>query len=828
LSELLEAALNYARRGWCVLPALGKTPALRTWRQYQQKPPDVDQIRQWFEPDAPQTATGIFIVTGAVSRLAVVDCDTPEALAWWEDRLGDLARSTARSTTGRGVHLWFQVERGGPNRALHRDRLQWDLKCDGGGVVAPPSSHPDGGRYQWAEGRGPDSLVVAPEAVLWPSRGRGSNATAQNSPRSMLSKLLTTPPGEGGRNDWLTQVAGHYARRDRDAYDLYELEVAQANQLLGTPLDDSEVAKVTRSIWQAEHAQPLEQVGAKVGLAGPDTGWLVSGDHQILAVCRKAQDRGGDLYLEAWSDFDLVAVGVVEDENAARAYDVIVRRQRFRDERRAVLPAAVLANRNLLLAWLLNLGVSVIPPEKMWPKSGGMSERLSRYLESQHPPKFQVVDSLGWHGDGFICHEGVITRDGLKPLDGRVLDPQRRSWAPYRYGMGDPDAARHILRQVLTFHDETVCAVFGAWWAACLLKPQITARTSMFPIMALQAPSESGKTTGFFAMLMRLGGRSRPPVIPTEAALRDFLSAHQSGIVWVDDPNTTEHLLGLVRSLTADGGMAKKGQDNTTQVDVQLVAPLCLSGEGLGLANQKALLDRSIQLEVPSPVGRRSFSRNRSQWEDIVEFNLQFPDLCDWAGTVVQLALQQADLVDDLRSYTPVESGGGRWGDKMAILRLGARLLSELSHQSKWVPLVDRWVAANEDPGKENALTLSILPELLARTGWQTVPQVPNGRWPATPVFIHDDTVLFHPASCEAWLRELHHGRVSERTETAAAIQEQAQALGCGSARSGEGRRQARLYHPGAGGDSVMTDRRLWYWMLPADVSLAVIARSHQ
>jgi replicative DNA helicase len=69
-----------------------------------------------------------------------------------------------------------------------------------------------------------------------------------------LAQLLQNPPPEGGRNDWLTAVAGHYARRFRNEGD-YRYHVAQANERCSPPLSAAECARVADSIWDAEQAK---------------------------------------------------------------------------------------------------------------------------------------------------------------------------------------------------------------------------------------------------------------------------------------------------------------------------------------------------------------------------------------------------------------------------------------------------------------------------------------------------------------------------------------------------------------------------------------------
>src|SRR5690625_7186655 len=81
---------------------------------------------------------------------------------------------------------------------------------------------------------------------------------------------------------------------------------------------------------------------------------------------------------------------------------------------------------------------------------------------------------------------------------GVVLDPQivRSQIANYRYGFKqDRQAAVDVLRKVLDFQFPEVSSVFSAWWAACLLKPQISDYTSLFPILCVQSASEIGRAS---------------------------------------------------------------------------------------------------------------------------------------------------------------------------------------------------------------------------------------------------------------------------------------------------------------------------------------------
>lgn len=806
----VQHAADLDKHGFNVLPARhkGKAPQV-PWQRFQDKRTS-DKLKVWFSGSK---ARNYWVMTGRISGIVVLDCDNQAAEEFWAERIGrDLLDQTAAVKTRQGVHYYFKYpDRPVANWSEHGERIpgvHFDLRSDGTGVIAPPSVHESGHVYEWM--RGPEQMGEAPGALRRTSEDR-DDESGSSAPRSLLTELLGRPPaGVGGRNVWLTKVAGHYAKHFRTMRDAYEEHVRNANDRLDEPLEGDELEKLIESIWKAEQRKDGQDQ------PNEENGFLVSGGDRLLTQIRK---KTGDTWvtdLAPWGDFDIVAVGVVEDEDANRTYDVEIRRRRQGDLKRGLLPATKLARAETLFSWLGEFGVGILPPEQMWPRSGTGGERLRRYLESQDPPHFRVVDYLGWHeGDGFVTHEGVIRKDGTHGFNKYQPDPKLRNWAPYRYGFMDEKVVRRTLQDVLTFHDETVCAVFGAWWVACFLKPQIQAVTSQFPFMALEAPSESGKTTGFFSLMLQLNGNTQGQVDPTRAALRDWMSAHQSGIVWIDDLSDTQHLMDLLRQATGEGSVGKKGEDRSTQEVVRLVAPVVISGEALQLSQQKALVDRAIQLDVPSPTHRRSLKDpKRLQWADIVKMKERHPDLTEMAGTIVNMALQYEDNVSRIPELAPV---GGRFGDKIAILRFGARVLQDLSGLDWIEERVEDWCLQQDAIGNENTLTLKLLPTALAQTGWLSRPQGAEGRWPSTPVFWDEGerALWFSPQHLAQWWSEMKHGRIEKRTETVEALTQQGHALGLG------GSSQRRRFS--LGGDR---NKKTVYWSITGDLARAILNRS--
>jgi P4 family phage/plasmid primase-like protien len=148
LSDTLDVAkfLLHAR-GLSVIPVErpGKKPVAK-WAAFQQTHPTDDNLLAWFGNGHPRN---IGIVTGAVSGVVVVDCDSPEAIAWAD---ANLPPTPMMTQTAKGQHRFYRhpgiqvhnkarLHTGDPAVAL-------DVRGDGGYVVAPSSVHETGVVYE--------------------------------------------------------------------------------------------------------------------------------------------------------------------------------------------------------------------------------------------------------------------------------------------------------------------------------------------------------------------------------------------------------------------------------------------------------------------------------------------------------------------------------------------------------------------------------------------------------------------------------------------------------------------------------------------------------
>ena len=191
-SQMVDAALALAERGWRVFPAYsvvdgrctcgnssctspGKHPAFPRWQEKATDNARDIQATDW-------NCRNLAVATGRQSNLLVVDLDGTPGLASWSDLTArhHWKDSTLTATTGGGGrHLYYQHPT--PQQPIgNRVRLfpGIDVRADGGLVIAPPSTHV-AGQYRWQERDrntmpAPEWLLRALESPQRPTAGIGT------------------------------------------------------------------------------------------------------------------------------------------------------------------------------------------------------------------------------------------------------------------------------------------------------------------------------------------------------------------------------------------------------------------------------------------------------------------------------------------------------------------------------------------------------------------------------------------------------------------------------------------------------------------------------
>jgi hypothetical protein len=146
----IDFAIDYEKKfNLSTVPVNPKTkkPLIR-WQPHQKKKAGLTTIKKWFSqyPDA-----GLGIVTGKVSGLFVVDCDTEEGYQSIKELIPkDVIIPTVK--TPKGWHLYFKYP-AGSNLTVGQGILPGvDFRGEGGYVVSPPSVNGNGDQYKWHNG----------------------------------------------------------------------------------------------------------------------------------------------------------------------------------------------------------------------------------------------------------------------------------------------------------------------------------------------------------------------------------------------------------------------------------------------------------------------------------------------------------------------------------------------------------------------------------------------------------------------------------------------------------------------------------------------------
>ena len=247
MNVTLNAALEYLKRGFSVIPLYGpnephhlpaekrgKTPPI-PWKKYQTRQATEAEVREWFDSDK---GWNVGIVTGAVSDLTVVDFDTPEAVQLAKGRNFP---STVQAKTGRGLHAYCKYSEGHRNFQKRADLPGIDLRGEGGYVVAPPSIHPSGKPYTWAQARGLDDVELAalPDWII----------AETDADRTPIEEVFQGA-AKGNRNESLARVAGSLIGKGDSFEDALQFCLTWNEQRSKPPLPEKEVETTVKSIWQ--------------------------------------------------------------------------------------------------------------------------------------------------------------------------------------------------------------------------------------------------------------------------------------------------------------------------------------------------------------------------------------------------------------------------------------------------------------------------------------------------------------------------------------------------------------------------------------------------
>lgn len=295
--NMLPAALAYAQRlNWPVFPVQGISNGHCTCGNPQCDRPgkhpmgnlvphglkdastDSDVITRWWR-EAPWANIGV--VTGAVSRLAVLDVDVVKG---GDDSLFDIERDygklpeTVMALTGSGGFHYLFAHPGGKTRiknSVDNLGIGLDIRGDGGYIVVAPSLHISGRQYAWEESCKPLVAAIADLPPWLLAKIRDDRKVKAHSAGPGPSAIHLTPTAVGriraalvyiqsdDRDQWLEAgMALHSTGAGQQAYGIW-CEWAQQSD----KFDLADSSRVWKS-FKSDGGITLKTVFAKARSAG--------------------------------------------------------------------------------------------------------------------------------------------------------------------------------------------------------------------------------------------------------------------------------------------------------------------------------------------------------------------------------------------------------------------------------------------------------------------------------------------------------------------------------------------------------------------------------
>src|SRR5574343_217902 len=119
-NSCLAAALAYLKQGISVIPSDPKTkfPYIK-WADYQKRlPTEQEVVSMWKDFPGAMVA----MVTGSISGIAVVDCDSEDAIKKVEDVIPDSMETVVAVSPRGGKHYYFKCSNGLKTKTAVIDR----------------------------------------------------------------------------------------------------------------------------------------------------------------------------------------------------------------------------------------------------------------------------------------------------------------------------------------------------------------------------------------------------------------------------------------------------------------------------------------------------------------------------------------------------------------------------------------------------------------------------------------------------------------------------------------------------------------------------------
>ena len=251
--SMYDAAIEYAKKGFAVFPLKYRDKVPLTRNGCKDATTDAAQIKAWWQkyPNA-----NIGLATGAVSQnVFVIDLDIDEdcgidgyhSLEDWQREHGDFPETWTAITGRGGYHLYYRGNGKIKNRAGIIDGV--DIRGNGGYVVAPPSIHKNGNRYEWEYSPDEFELAKADNNVMY--------FLNHDDHRQSASFTMPNIVSAGQRNQMLFRFACMMQAKGASDQSVFAATMAENESSCSPPLSEQEVRIIVSSATKYDKGKPI-------------------------------------------------------------------------------------------------------------------------------------------------------------------------------------------------------------------------------------------------------------------------------------------------------------------------------------------------------------------------------------------------------------------------------------------------------------------------------------------------------------------------------------------------------------------------------------------
>lgn len=251
--SMYDAAIEYAKKGFAVFPLKYRDKVPLTRNGCKDATTDAAQIKAWWQkyPNA-----NIGLATGSVSQnVFVIDLDIDEdrgidgyhSLEDWQREHGDFPETWTAITGRGGYHMYFRGDGKIKNRVGIIDGV--DIRGNGGYVVAPPSIHKNGNRYEWEYS--PDEFEIA--------KADNNVEYFLNHDDQKQGAAFTMPNivAAGQRNQMLFRFACMMQAKGASDQSVFAATMAENESSCSPPLTEQEVRIIVSSATKYDKGKPI-------------------------------------------------------------------------------------------------------------------------------------------------------------------------------------------------------------------------------------------------------------------------------------------------------------------------------------------------------------------------------------------------------------------------------------------------------------------------------------------------------------------------------------------------------------------------------------------